>query len=91
MSKRVLVTGSSRGIGRAIAEKLAEDGWSVALHYVQNEAEASDLKSKLGDACSGVYKADLSVPESIPKFFGGVVADGELHAVVNNAGVLHSH
>ena len=40
--KKALVTGSSRGIGRGIALKLAESGAQVAIHYVQNEAAAKN-------------------------------------------------
>jgi 3-oxoacyl-[acyl-carrier protein] reductase len=85
--KRVLVTGSSRGIGRMIAEKLAKDGWSVAIHFTAAEKEAQTLEKALGSACSGVYKADLSDRKQAAPLFHSALADGPIHAVVNNAGV----
>src|SRR5277367_1827303 len=86
-SKRVLVTGSSRGIGRMIAERLAKEGWSVAIHYTSSEKEARSLEKSLGTACSGVYKADLSDRKKAAPLFEAALADGPIHAVVNNAGV----
>lgn len=81
------MTGSSRGIGRAIAMKLAEDGWSVALHYGFDEAEAEKTKEMLGKKCAGVYQADLSDSKKAVQMFQRATADGAVHAVVNNAGV----
>jgi 3-oxoacyl-[acyl-carrier protein] reductase len=85
--KRVLVTGSSRGIGRTIAERLAQDGWSVALHYTAAEEEAREVEKAIGAACSGVYRADLSHSDQTTSLFRTVLADGPVHALVNNAGV----
>jgi 3-oxoacyl-[acyl-carrier protein] reductase len=87
MSKRVLVTGSSRGIGRAIAIRLANEGWSVALHYAADNKDALGVQKVLGKRCSGMYQADLSQPTSAGKLFAEALKDGEIHAVVNNAGV----
>jgi 3-oxoacyl-[acyl-carrier protein] reductase len=86
-SKRVLVTGSSRGIGRAIAQRLAQTGWSVALHYTNGEKEAKQTEKLLGTACTGVYRADLANPAKATELFSEALADGPIHAIVNNAGV----
>lgn len=83
----MLVTGGSRGIGRAIALKLAEEGWSVAIHYGQNESAARETLAELGEAAGGVYRADLSIPTNAPKLLEQALTDGELQAVVNNAGI----
>lgn len=85
--RRVLVTGSSRGIGRAIAVRLANDGWSVAVHCGSEKADAEKVKKMIGKRSAGVYEADLSVPANAPKLFAEVLKDGPVHALVNNAGV----
>jgi len=85
--KRVLVTGSSRGIGRAIAQRLAKTGWSVAIHYSAGKDEVARTEEMLGSACAGVYHADLSVPSNAKKLFEAALADGPIQAIVNNAGV----
>jgi 3-oxoacyl-[acyl-carrier protein] reductase len=85
--KRVLVTGSSRGIGRAIAVRLAKEGWSIALHYGFDSDEAKETEKALGRSCSGVYQADLSLPEKAHALFEAVTKDGPIQALVNNAGV----
>lgn len=85
--KRVLVTGSSRGIGRAIAVRLAHEGWSVALHYTADAKDAQATQKSLGKRCIGLYKADLSQPANANKLVAEVLEDGDLDAVVNNAGV----
>lgn len=85
--RRVLVTGSSRGIGRAIALKLARKGWNVALHYAADEDEAENTKRALGQRALGMYQADLAKPAEAAKLFKRALADGPIHALVNNAGV----
>lgn len=85
--KRVLVTGSSRGIGRAIAMRLAKEGWSVAVHYGGSSNSADTTRKALGKACSGSYRADLSKPEAAEGLFQAALAEGPVHALVNNAGV----
>lgn len=86
-SKRVLVTGSSRGIGKAIAIRLANDGWSVALHFGGLSDQADEAKLAVGQACSGVYRCDLSDPGGASGLISEVLSDGPLDALVNNAGV----
>lgn len=85
--KRVLVTGSSRGIGRAIALRLASDGWTVALHYTADSRDAEATQKQLGKRCQGLYRADLSNPANAQKLFEQAAVDGPIHAIVNNAGV----
>ncbi|MBC8065905.1 MAG: SDR family oxidoreductase [Chlorobia bacterium] len=89
MSKRVLVTGSSRGIGRAIALKLASDGWSVAIHGTQIGKALQETRDLLGTACSGVYAGDLTHTGSVDGIVDRAVDSGTLQALVNNAGVYH--
>lgn len=85
-SKRVLVTGSSRGIGRAIATRLAAEGWNVALHYGHHSSEAEDVRKSLGSRVAGCYGTDLASPKGAEKLWEQAVADGPIHALVNNAG-----
>ncbi|RIK01582.1 MAG: 3-oxoacyl-ACP reductase [Armatimonadetes bacterium] len=86
-SSRVLVTGSSRGIGRAIARSLAEAGWQVALHGSHPGKDLEESERAVGNQAAGSYAADLSDPSRADSLLAQVVADGPLHALVNNAGV----
>jgi 3-oxoacyl-[acyl-carrier protein] reductase len=85
--KRVLVTGASKGIGKAIALELGSQGWEVAIHYSSDHAGAEDCLAQLGSQSSGAYRADLSNLETAKRLFEQVEAQGELYAVVNNAGI----
>lgn len=85
--KRVLVTGSSRGIGRAIALRLADRGWRVAVHFSTRDRSGPTIADELGEAAAGVYRADLSNPATAGALFERALADGPLDALVNNAGV----
>ncbi len=80
-----LVTGSSRGIGRAIALKLADAGAEILLHYHQNEAAAQSVGREISGQ-SRLLKADLGLPKNIDAMFESL-GGTRLHILVNNAGV----
>ncbi len=86
--KHALITGSSRGIGRGIALKLAEKGVKVAIHYYQNEAAAKDTLAQVRKRGSDgfVVQADVTRPEPITEMFRKVQGEfGKLDIFVSNA------
>ena len=87
--RTALVTGASRGLGRAIAERLARDGWRVELVARQadklNEVRAA-IESAGGKAC--IHTADISNPKSADQVIAAVEKEsGPLGALINNAGI----
>lgn len=85
--KAVLVTGSSRGIGRAIAEELASSGAKVAVHCRKETEQAESLSKALGNG-SLAFQADLVRPEDCRRLFQEVLqAFGKIDVLVNNAGM----
>lgn len=89
MNKYALVTGSSRGIGRATAIQLAQDGFDVIIHYNKSSDEASKVVEeikKLGKESFSV-KADLTKDDETIKMFEEISSKVEsLNLLVNNAG-----
>lgn len=86
-SKTVLITGSSRGIGAAIARQLAKDGMSVILHYSSNRKDAQLLAEELENQCLGVIQADLKSEDDTIRLWTDARRMGEIDYLVNNAGI----
>ncbi len=85
--KVALVTGASRGIGKAIAKSLADAGAAVAVHFNRNVAYAEAVASSLGNQ-SAVFQADLAQIEACEELFQEVIkAYGRLDILINNAGI----
>jgi 3-oxoacyl-[acyl-carrier protein] reductase len=80
-----LVTGGSRGIGRAIALRLAAEGAEILIHYHKNQGAAEAVAREIPGG-SRLLQADLSSPQGIETMFAGL-AGTWLDIVVNNAGV----
>ena len=91
-NKRILVTGGSRGIGRAIARAFAVEGGRVAVHYGNRRGAAEETKRSLEGEGHILVQADMTDAEAIEKAVGSVVeAFGGIDVLVNNAGVFEEH
>ncbi|MDX1632151.1 MAG: SDR family oxidoreductase [Thermoanaerobaculia bacterium] len=90
--QNVLVTGASRGIGRAAAEAFAEAGARVAVHYGKSRSRAEELVGGLPGEGHYAVAADLGDTVSVEALAEGVVERfGRLHVLVNNAGIYEQH
>ena len=89
--KVALVTGASRGIGRACALRLAKDGFTVVINYAHSAKEAENVLSLIqengGDGM--IYQADVSKLDDVKRMMRDVVkAYGQIDVLVNNAGIV---
>ncbi len=87
MSKKIaIVTGASRGIGRAIAKMLAENNYIVIANYFRSEEEATDLQNKFDNI--DIFKADVSKREDVKKLVEYTLNKyKKIDILVNNAGI----
>lgn len=92
--KTVIVTGASRGIGAAVAERLAHDGFSVVINYAESAGPAEALVNKIKQAggTALAVKGDVSNPAAVRGLFDATEeAFGGVDALVNNAGIMPSN
>jgi 3-oxoacyl-[acyl-carrier protein] reductase len=92
VSRAVLVTGASRGIGRAVAQAFARQGDRVAVHHRDSAALAREVLSGLPGEGHTVVRADLADADAVRLMVETAVASlGGLDVVVNNAGIYLWH
>lgn len=92
-NKVVLVTGSSRGIGRATVIEFASKGYNVVIDYIEREQEAKELKEYV-EKNYGVraltVKCDVSNEEEVKQLVLNVIKEfGKIDVLVNNAGIVY--
>ena len=88
--KVALVTGASRGIGRAVAIELAKEGATVAINYAGNVAAAEEVKNIITDmgGKAMIVQADVSDEQAASEMVEKVIAEfGQIDILVNNAGI----
>lgn len=90
MKKVALITGSSRGIGRAVAAKLASDGYAVCINYIERQDKAEELVKALTAAgCDAMcFQADVADADAVDAMAKAVRERfGHISLLVNNAGI----
>ena len=88
--KSALITGSSRGIGRAVARELAHQGWAVGINYLTRRDKAQELVEELtGEGCqAAAFQADVADGAAVEEMVRRLTQTfGPVELVVNNAGV----
>jgi 3-oxoacyl-[acyl-carrier protein] reductase len=90
-NKVAIVTGASGGIGGAVAERLARDGFTVVVNYAGKAQPAEDLVRQI-EAAGGkavAHQADIADPEAVRKMFEAAqTAFGGVDVLINNAGIM---
>lgn len=91
-TKTAIVTGASRGIGRAIAFQFATEGYDLAICCHQNQAalkETAETIASMGRSCVS-YTCDIGNPKDVQHFFELIqIAYSNIDVLVNNAGISH--
>lgn len=91
MNKVVLITGSSRGIGKATAELFAKNGYNVVINYNNSKVTAQHLKNKLESSYNvtvDTIKCDLTCEDEIKKMLNFVIFQfNRIDVLINNAGI----
>lgn len=90
MSKTILVTGGSRGIGAAVCERFAQEGWKVAVNYNRSKEQAEALAKQLVARGCDAYAvgADVSDRVQVEQMVKNVMERfGKINVLVNNAGI----
>lgn len=94
MNRTALVTGASRGIGRAIAAELSREGWAVAINFLGRADAAEELCALLRaeGGTAAVYQADVADRARVAAMVRAVERElGEIGLLVNNAGISHQN
>jgi len=92
MSKTAIVAGESRGIGRSIAKRLAEDGFAVVVNFAAGALDAketvAEIKESGGQAVA--IQADVTQEDDVKRLFESSLKEfGRIDVVVNNVGIMH--
>jgi 3-oxoacyl-[acyl-carrier protein] reductase len=91
LSKTAIVTGASGGIGRAVALRLARDGFQVVVHYTGNAAKANEVAEEIQSAGGKAItvQADVARKTDVADLFERASSElGEIHVVVHCAGIM---
>ncbi|MGB6531013.1 MAG: SDR family NAD(P)-dependent oxidoreductase [Candidatus Nitrosopolaris sp.] len=91
-TKSVIVTGASRGIGRAVATRLANDGFAVVVNFAGNSTKAEEVVSEIkGTGGQSIaVQADVANAADVERLFKEAVGTfGGINVVVNCAGIMH--
>lgn len=90
--QNILITGGSRGIGRACAELIAAEGGRIGIHYNENKAAATDTLAALLGNGHAIFSSDLRDEEAVSNMMSDVIATlGHIDVVINSAGVYTEH